>query len=421
MTVSGGRIEDIGRMDGIGEIDADLVIDAGCGVVLPGLVNSHCHAAMTLFRGMADDLELMAWLNDHIFPAEAKHVNPEMVYWCAKLGAAEMLLSGTTTVADGYFFEDEAARAFTGAGMRAVAAQGVVDFPVPGVADPADNIGSAVRFMDTWLGRDELITPAVFAHAPYTCSNRTLQKAKEETRRRGLPFFIHVAETEAELSLIREARGRSPVKHLDALGVLDEQTVCVHCVWVDDEDMDILARCRSGIVLCPQSNMKLASGMAPLAGMLDRQLIVGLGTDSAASNNSLDLFREMDLCAKMQKVRNLDPVAGKAGEVLRMATGNGAAVLGFGPQGGTLRIGAPADLIVVDRNSPHLQPFYGPDLLVYAAVGSDVRHVIVNGRLVVQDRGLLTMDLGETMDRVRGFAGIPASRHRLSAWKPRFT
>ena len=330
------------------DFKARTTIDARGGLVMPGLVNTHCHAAMTLFRGLADDLELSAWLNEYIFPAEAAQVNPEMVYWCSKLAAAEMLLSGTTLVADGYFFEDQAARAFSEVGLRAVAAHGVIDFPAPGVPDPAKNIEAVARFIDEWRDRHPLITPAVFAHSPYTCSSETLQKAKELARTQGVSFFIHTAETQQEQSLIRDPRGPSPIKHLDALGILDDRTVCVHCVWVDEEDIGILARRHVRVSVCPQSHLKLASGMAPLADMLEHSITIGLGSDGAASNNGLDLFREMDVCAKVQKLRTLDPVAVKAGDVLRMATRDGAAVLGFGDQVGSIRAGSLADLIIVN-------------------------------------------------------------------------
>lgn len=404
VAVQDGRIYHVGSMDDLVTSSAHTVVDAGGCLVMPGLVNSHCHGAMTLFRGLADDLELMTWLNEHIFPAEAAHVNPEMVYWCSKLAAAEMLLSGTTLVADAYFYEADAARAFSDAGLRCVASHGVIDFPAPGVPDPAKNVAAVSRFIDQWQEQDTLVTPAVFAHSPYTCSNTTLINAKELARSRGVQFFIHLAESKVEQGMIAEPQGSSPVKHLEALGVLDENTVCIHCVWVDDEDTDILARNQCKVVVCPQSHLKLASGMAPLAGMLDKAITVGLGTDGTASNNGLDMFREMDICAKVQKVRTLDPVGVKAGNVLHMATGGGAEVLGMEKGYGTIRAGSPADLILVNQKRPHLQPFYGPDLLVYAAQGSDVQSVIVNGKLVVHGGQLLTVDVDEIMDRVRGLA-----------------
>jgi 5-methylthioadenosine/S-adenosylhomocysteine deaminase len=404
VSVSGGRILEVGSMAELEDMEARQVIDAAGCLVMPGLVNTHGHAAMTLFRGLADDLELGAWLNDHIFPAEAANVNREMVYRCSQLAAAEMLLSGTTLAADGYFLEHEAALAFSKAGLRAVAAQGVIDFPAPGVPDPGENVAAATRFVDDWLKRDPLITPAVFAHSPYTCSPATLIRAKESASARGVLFFIHVAETAAEKTMIRDSRGTSPVRHLDALGVLDERTVCVHCVWVDDEDLAILARRRAKVAVCPQSHLKLASGNAPLAAMLARNIPVGLGTDGAASNNGLDLFREMDVCAKVQKMVTGDPVAGRARDILAAATLGGAEVLGFSGQAGRLQKGYLADLIVVDLQQPHLQPFYGPDILVYGAGGGDVRDVIVDGRLVVRGRKLLTLDLEDVMGRVRGMA-----------------
>lgn len=399
-----GVIKDIGPMSDIPYDTAVERIDAkGC-LVMPGLVNTHCHAAMTLFRGMADDMDLPVWLNEHIFPAEAEHVKSEMVYWCSKLAAAEMLLSGTTLVADGYFYEGDAARAFADAGIRSVAAHGVIDFPAPGVPDPTENISAAARFIDEWQSQNSLVTPAVFAHSPYTCSSKTLVKAKELAVDRNVPFFIHVAETSAEQAMISDPQGPTPVKHLDALGVLDEQTICVHCVWVDEEDMDILAERGTKISICPQSHLKLASGIAPLPDMLGKGITVGLGTDGAASNNGLDLFREMDVCAKIQKLRTLDPVTVKAGKVMQMATTDGAEVIGLGSKTGTLEKGYLADLVVVDLKQPHLQPFYNPEVIVYAAGGGDVRDVIVGGRMVVRNRQLLAFDLEEILSNVRSLA-----------------
>lgn len=401
VSVRNGLIDAVGSMEDIGDLPAGEIINAEGSLLMPGLVNAHCHGAMTLFRGLADDLELMTWLNEHIFPAEAARVNQEMVYWCSKLAAAEMLLSGTTQVADAYFYESEAARAFSETGLRSVASHGVIDFPAPGVPDPKDNVLAVARFLDKWQGQDTLVSPAVFAHSPYTCSPETLIKAKELASSSGVQFFIHLAESKLEQGMISEPRGPSPVKHLEALGILDEQTVCVHCVWVDDEDREILAKRGSKVVICPQSHLKLASGMAPLADMLDAGIIVGLGTDGAASNNGLDMFREMDICAKVQKVRTLDPVGVRAGDVLSMATQGGAQVLGMENGAGRLQPGSPADMILVDCKRPHLQPFYRPDILVYAAGGRDVTTVIINGRVVVRDRKLLTDDMDETMSRVR--------------------
>ncbi len=405
MAVTGTTISAMGPAQDLAEIKAETVINGhGC-LALTGLVNTHCHAAMTLFRGLADDLELGRWLNEHIFPAEAAQVNPDMVYWCTKLAAAEMILSGTTTVADGYFHEHDAARAFVHAGMRAVAAQGVIDFPAPGVADPAKNVDAAATFIDHWQDAgNELITPAVFSHSPYTCSPATLQSAKAMAREKGVKLFIHVAESPAEPDMITDIQGGSPIRHLDRLGILDRDTVCVHCVWANEEDLDILARRGAAIAVCPQSHLKLASGISPLETMLNKKIRVGLGTDGAASNNGLDLFREMDICAKVQKIRFLDPVAVPASEVLRAATAGGAAVLGLDHRIGRLETGLAADIILVDLDRPHLQPMHGIDLMVYAAGGADVRSVIINGRLVMNQRKILTFNLEETLARVETLA-----------------
>ena len=401
IAIRGDQIQQIGPAADFSTIEAKTVINGNNQLAMPGLVNTHCHGAMTLFRGMADDLELGEWLNEHIFPAEAKHLNPEMVYWCTKLAAAEMILSGTTTVADGYFHEHDAAQAFADAGMRAVAAQAVIDFPAPGIPDPAQKIAVVSEFIDHWQQRNPLITPAIFAHSPYTCNADTLRDAKQLALDKGVPFFIHAAESRAEPDMISDMQGGSPIRHLDALGILDSTTICVHCVWMDDEDMDILAERRAGVATCPQSNLKLTSGIAPLKTMLDKGIQVGLGTDGAASNNGLDMFQEMDTCAKVQKIRSLDPVAVPAADVLAMATSGGAKILGMDNQIGSLAIGKKADIILINLDQPHLQPMHGIDLLVYAAGGGDVQTVLINGKVVMRDRELLSFDLRETLCRVR--------------------
>jgi 5-methylthioadenosine/S-adenosylhomocysteine deaminase len=306
VAIKGSRIVQVGSMDHCPQGDTGTVVDGQGQLAMPGLVNGHCHAPMTLFRGLADDLDLATWLQHHIFPAEAAMVSPEMVYWCGKLAAAEMLLSGTTTVADGYFFEDEVARACAEVGLRCVAGQAVIDFPAPGAEDPACNIEVAERFLERWQGRDPLVTPAVFAHSPYTCGNRTLLRAKALARRYRVPLFIHSAETGSEQAQIAEPLGRTPIEHLSALDLLDRDTVCVHCVWADAPDIDRLRKSGAAVITCPQSNAKLASGRAPLPLMLEQWCRLGLGTDGAASNNSLDLFREMGFAARLHKVNQAD-------------------------------------------------------------------------------------------------------------------
>lgn len=405
LLVRDGRIAAIGSTRELAPSARDRgpvqLIDARGSLVMPGLVNTHTHAAMTLFRGLADDLPLMTWLNDHIFPAEATQVNPEMVYWCTKLAAAELIRAGTTTCADGYFHEDAAVTAFMESGLRAVAAQGVIDFPAPGIAEPAKNIRTTADFVRRWQGKNERITPAVFAHSPYTCSAATLQGAKQLAREQGVPFFIHAAETRDEARQMEVLHRTTPIRYMESLGVLDRDTVCVHCVWLDAEDIAVLARSRARVVTCTASNMKLGSGIAPVVEMIAHGIVVGLGTDSCASNNRTDLFAEMALCAKLHKVRHHDPTVLPARRVLQMATGDGAAVLGLTDRIGSLAPGKCADIIIIDLQQPHLVPFYNSDLLVYAASGSDVTTAIINGRLVMQDRRLLTFDVEEAMARVR--------------------
>ena len=405
LAVKDGKIKALGPMTDLADEDgADTIIDGSGHLVMPGLVNTHTHAAMSLFRGLADDLELMTWLNEHIFPAEAKSVNPEMVYWCSKLAAAEMILAGTTTVADGYFLEDSAAEAFTDCGIRSVVAQGVIDFPAPGVPDPAQNVEAAAHFIDRWQAKNKLIIPAIFCHSPYTCSPDTLKKAKEAARRKNARLFIHVAETKTEIQQIQEQHNTTPVRYLDSLGILDKDTICVHCVWLDEGDIAILAKSGTKVSTCPQSNMKLGSGIAPLSKMLAAGISVGLGTDGCASNNTLDLFSEMDICAKLHKVKDLDPTALPAKTVLEMATTGGATALGLADQIGSLSPGKKADVILLDLMQPHLQPFYHAYPLVYAANGADVSTVIIDGKIVMQDRQVLTFDVKEAMLKVRKLA-----------------
>ncbi|MFC1843181.1 amidohydrolase [Thermodesulfobacteriota bacterium] len=405
LSVKDGAISALGSMTDLpASSGAERTIDATGHLVMPGLVNTHTHAAMSLFRGLADDLELMTWLKEHIFPAEAKSVNPEMVYWCSKLAAAEMILSGTTTVADGYFLEDSAAEAFADSGMRSVVAQGVIDFPVPGVPDPTQNIEAAAHFIDRWQAKNKLIIPAIFCHSPYTCSPDTLKRAKEAARQKNVRFFIHLAETKTEIQQIQEQHNTTPVRYLDSLDILDKDTICVHCVWLDEGDIVILAKNGAKVSTCPQSNMKLGSGIAPLSKMLAAGISVGLGTDGCASNNTLDLFSEMNICAKLHKVKDLDPTALPAKTVLEMATIGGATVLGLADQIGSLSPGKKADVILLDLMQPHLQPFYHPYPLVYAARGADVSTVIINGEIVMQDRKILTFDADEAMAKVRELA-----------------
>lgn len=403
LSIKQGIISACGPMTKCPETYPGTLLDAENKLLMPGLVNSHNHCAMTLFRGLADDLALTAWLHDHIFPAEARHVDPDMVYWCSKLAAAEMILSGTTAVADGYFFSDRSAAALHDAGMRAVIAHGIVDFAAPSVPDPDKNIEAVKAFIDRWLGVSDRIKPAVFAHAPYTCSPSTLERAKQLADDNGVRFFIHLAESRDEHSMIIDPQDTSPVRHLAKLGLLDNNCVCVHCVWLDDQDLEILAASGAHVVTCPQSNLKLSSGIARIQDMLDHSISFAIGTDSCASNNSLDMFREMDMLAKIQKSASTSATAMPASAVLDKATYGGAQVIGLN-NCGSLVPGAQADLILINTNALHLSPMYNQDLLVYGAAGSDVDTVVVDGKILLHRRELLSFDLEEVYHEVRARA-----------------
>jgi 5-methylthioadenosine/S-adenosylhomocysteine deaminase len=400
--IQGDRIAGIHGLEKGAPIPPDVpVIDARDGLIMPGLVNAHGHTAMTLFRGLADDLPLKEWLFEKIFPAEAKHLTPESVYWGALLGCAEMIASGTTTVSDGYFLQDATARAFHEAGLRALIAQGVIDFPAPGVPDPKENLKVGRDFIEQWRHFSDLITPGLFCHSPSTCSETTLREAMEMSQHFSLPLQIHLSETKEDVQEVTRRTGQKPGLYLDRLGLLTDRLIAVHAVHLDDEEIALLARRKVKIVHAPESNMKLSSGAARVSHMLKAGLTLGIGTDGSASNNNLDLFLEMDAAAKLDKVFTLNPVNMDAETVLRMATSWGAKILGLEEQIGTIEVGKKADIIVVDLNSPHLTPLYNPySLLVYSADGSDVKDVIVNGKILMKDRKLCTLDPELIMDRV---------------------
>ena len=402
MGIKNGRIIEIANMPDEFDIPVGIeVIDAAGGIVMPGLVNTHTHMPMTLFRGLADDLPLDVWLNQYIFPAEGTWINPENVRLGTALACAEMLLSGTTTVCGGYFHEDAVAEIVSQAGIRGVLGQGVIDFPAPGVPDAGDNIKSALAFAQKWQDVSPMIRPSIFCHSPYTCSQKTIQAAKAAARSQSVLFQIHAAETAQEQVLIQGCGDMSPIQYLDHIGVLDEQTLVVHSVWVDDKDVEIIANSGAAVSHNPESNMKLASGIAPIQKFLNAGISVGLGTDGCASNNDLDMFQEMDMAAKLHKAHTLDPTVMDADSVLKMATIEAARAIGLGRRIGSLEKGKEADLIILDTHQPHLVPMYNPvSQIVYSARGSDVRDVMVAGRMLVRDRSLTSLDQDDILNKV---------------------
>jgi 5-methylthioadenosine/S-adenosylhomocysteine deaminase len=397
------------------EIDAKFQprhrLDRPEAIIAPGLINTHTHAAMSLFRGIADDLRLQEWLEKYIFPAEAKNVSPDFVRWGTRLGCLEMLLGGTTTFTDMYYFEDVVAEAAKEAGMRGVLGQTILGFPVPDAKTPADGLVSAEKYVQRFRG-DPLITPAVAPHALFTNSDETLKACRTLANKYSVPLITHLSETKQENDDIQAKRHMSPTKVLDSLGVFGGRTLAAHCVWVDEDDMAILKQRGVGVAHCPSSNMKLASGAAPVVRMLELGIAVGLGPDGpAGSNNDFNLFEEMDLAAKLQKVTRMDPRALPASAVLDMATIGGARALGMEKEIGSLENGKRADLIIVRIDRPNAQPLYDVvSQMVYALKASDVRDVMVNGRPVVGDGRILTVNAAAVIQKAEEYkAKIKAS------------
>ena len=381
-----------------------VTIDVPGSIIMPGIVNAHTHAAMTCFRGIADDMELMEWLNDYIFPAEARNADPELAYWGSMLACAEMIKSGTTTFSDMYIFEEETAQAAKQAGMRCLLGEVLFDFPSPNFKTPAEGLACTEKLIRKWAD-DPLINIMVEPHSLYTCSPELLIASKALADRYHIPLATHFLENKAEAKQLREKFGKRATAFLQEIGLLDERFIGFHCVVMDDEDIGLFADRGCKVVHNPESNMKLASGVASISAMLKRGVVVGLGTDGCASNNNLDMFQEMDTAAKLEKSARLDPTVMSARTVIRMATCDGAGTLGLNSLIGTLEVGKKADLCIVDMNKPHLTPMYDEySHLVYAVNGADVDTVLINGRVVMQNRKLLTIDEEEAMRRVREIA-----------------
>ena len=379
-------------------------IDAAGQVVLPGLINTHTHAPMVLFRGLADDLALMEWLNNYIFPAEAKMVSPEFVRAGTRLAALEMIQSGTTTYADMYYFEEEVAKETRAAGLRGVLGQTIIQFPVADAKTPADGLARAEAFIKAFKG-DSLITPAVAPHALYTLDGPTLKAARELSKRHNVPTLIHVAETRDEVKTAQERLSASPVMYLDSLGFLGPGVLAAHGIYVAESEMPVLKARGVGISHNPESNMKLASGTAPVTAYLRAGVALGLGTDGAASNNDLDMFEAMRMASLLHKLQTSDPRAVSAPTALDMATIGGARAMGMDRQIGSLEAGKRADLIVVGMSAARQTPMYDPiSHLVYVTRGDDVQTTIVNGKVLMKNRKMLTLDEAAILRDARGWA-----------------
>ncbi|MBD3873368.1 MAG: amidohydrolase [Acidobacteria bacterium] len=404
VAVADGRIAAVGPAEELLELSpSGDVLNAGNSIILPGLVNTHSHLAMTLLRGIADDIPLKEWLEQHIWPVESKHMDRETVRLGTELATAELLLAGVTTTADMYFFGDEVSAVLAEAGMRGVVAESLIDIPTPRCATPEEMLEKQRELLETYSNHP-LITPSVAAHSPYSVSAGNLVKEAELAEEYEVSMQIHLAETTWEVEKLLGEKGVSPVAYLADLGVLSERTVAAHCVHVSSEDIELLAEFEAGVSHNPVSNLKLASGVSPVPAMVAGGVKVGLGTDGAASNNTLDLLRDMQLAALLHKGITGDPTVLPARTMIELVTISGAQVLGLGNIG-TLAEGREADLICVAVDGPHTAPMYDPfSHLVFAARSSDVRHVMIRGQVVVRNHELQTMDRERIEAQAREFS-----------------
>jgi 5-methylthioadenosine/S-adenosylhomocysteine deaminase len=393
IAVKNGRIVAIGSRSEIeSSYSATQRVSATGKLISPGLINGHTHIPMVLFRGLADDLDLQEWLTKYIFPAEAKNVTEEFVRVGTRLGLAEMIRGGTTTYCDMYYFEDAIADETAKAGVRGVLGETVIDFPVADNKTNAEAMTYVEKFVSRWKGND-LIVAAIAPHAPYTVSEDHLKAARAFSDRTGAPIVTHISETKRELDDSIKDKGASPVAYLERIGFLSERVIAAHMVWPQGSDISILKNRRVGVVHNPQSNMKLASGVAPVPKMMDEGVLLGLGTDGAASNNDLNMWEEMDTVAKLHKVFSGDPKVISAQQAFELATIRGAAALHLEKEIGSLEPGKRADLLIIERDSLNQIPLYNIySDLVYATKASDVESVIINGRVVMQNRKLLTLN-----------------------------
>jgi 5-methylthioadenosine/S-adenosylhomocysteine deaminase len=400
LIVATGKSGDIAKRFTAGE-----TIDALGMAILPGFVNAHTHAPMTLFRGIADDRDLMDWLQNFIFPAEAKNVDREFVKWGTRLAAAEMIASGTTTFTDMYYFESDIAAEAKKAGLRGVLGETMIDFPAPDNKTWDAAVVYVRDFVKRWSG-DPLITAALAPHAPYTVSRTHLEQVRALATELHAPILIHVAETKNEAAQIKDnTASLSPVAYLDSIGFLGQDVVAAHGIWLTPGDIATLAAKRVGVAHCPESNMMLASGVAPVVDLRRAGVSVGLGTDGpAGSNNNLDMVEEAASAARLQKITRGDPKALTARDVLEMATIGGARALGMEDRIGTLEAGKRADVIVINLQQPKTQPVYAVEsAIVYAASGSAVVTTIVDGKVLMRNGKVLTVDVSAAVAKAKQY------------------
>lgn len=405
VAIEAGRIVAVGPRDELlGRFGEARRISAGGGAIIPGLINTHTHVPMTLFRGLADDLPLMRWLREVIFPAEAEHVDEAMVRAGTRLACLEMIRGGTTTFVDMYYFESAIAEETERCGLRAVLGETLIDFPAPDNKTWDGAMDYARAFAERWKGHPR-ITPAIAPHAIYTVSAEHLAATHGLATELDVPLLIHLAEHPSEMEdVARIYDGARPIETLHGLGLLDDRVLAAHVVLPSEAEIDLLAANGVGVAHCPQSNMKLGAGVAPVVAMRAAGVPVGLGTDGPASNNDLDLWEEVDTVAKLHKLALSDPTAITAREALAMATIEGARALDMEGEIGSLEVGKRADLVIVGLDGPHQQPLYELEsLLVYATKASDVETVIVDGRILYQDGRYTTLDINAIYAETRQY------------------
>ncbi|GIK66295.1 MAG: 5-methylthioadenosine/S-adenosylhomocysteine deaminase [Chloroflexota bacterium] len=410
VAIKGAEIVAVGpTAEIVANFEAPEVLDCSGQVIMPGLVNAHTHLSMTLMRGLADDLRLDVWLMGYIMPAEKIYVNEEFVYLGAKLALAELILSGTTCFADMYYFESEVARAAAEVGVRGLCGQTILKFPSPDAESYEDSLAYTEKFIQQWKGHS-LVVPSVAPHAPYTSTDELLQLCADLAHKYDVPVIIHVAETKQEVEDSRNEFGMPVVPRIKKMGILDHKCLCAHCVHIDSGEIRTLRNHNAGVSHNPTSNLKLASGIAPVKTMLDQGVNVGIGTDGTASNNDLDMFTEIHLAALLAKVATNDPTTLPAKEALLMATRLGAQACHVGDITGSLEVGKRADIIMVNQKTLHNTPFFSHDpdgiygQLVYSTKSTDVAHVMCNGVWLMRDRQLLTIDLPPILEQAQTIA-----------------
>jgi len=386
------KIIKIDKIENFDNESYDYLIDDRPNILLPGFINTHTHIAMVGFRGFADDKDLMDWLNNYIWPAENRAVDKEFIKLSVEIAICEMIRTGTTCYNDMYFFQDITAEISREIGIRAFLGEGLIDFPTPSFKNPEDGIKIVESFIKNYLN-DEYIYPTLCLHAPYSCSKNLILKGFEIAKKYNIPIHMHVAETKAEVEIIKNKYNLTPVRYLNSLGIFEHKFISAHSVYLDDEEIEIYKNYNVGVAHDPQSNMKLSSGIAPIVKMLNKNINVGLATDGTASNNNLDMIDEMRSCALIHKVNLMDPKVMSAKEVLKMATIGSAKVLGIDNKVGSIELNKKADLITISLDNFHLIPNYDPySIIVYSACGLDVSSVIINGKVLMEKKEIKFTD-----------------------------